>query len=65
VTAVAGEAPVYNHSAADFTRFFGPLELVPPGAVDARRRRPGWEGSLNLKKREGYVLAAVARVAAR
>jgi hypothetical protein len=57
--------PVYNHSAADFTRFFGPLELIPPGAVDARRWRPGWEGDLNLKKREGYVLAAVARVAAR
>ncbi|HEY3879963.1 MAG TPA: SAM-dependent methyltransferase [Trebonia sp.] len=57
-------APVYNHSAADFARFFGPLELVPPGAVDARRWQPDWEGSVALKKREGYVLAAVARVAA-
>jgi S-adenosyl methyltransferase len=55
-------APVYNHSAEDFARFFGPLELVPPGAVDARQWQPGWESTLPLGKREGHVLAAVARV---
>lgn len=30
-------APVYNHSAAEFASFFGPLEIVPPGVVDARQ----------------------------
>ena len=55
-------APVYNHSREDFAAFFGPLELVPPGAVDARQWRPGWETAANLKKRDGHVLAAVARV---
>jgi O-methyltransferase involved in polyketide biosynthesis len=32
-------APVYNHSAAEFTSFFGPLEILPPGVVDARQWR--------------------------
>jgi O-methyltransferase involved in polyketide biosynthesis len=54
---------VYNHSPADFATFTGPLELVPPGAVDARQWRPGWEEAASLRKREGHVMAAVARVA--
>jgi O-methyltransferase involved in polyketide biosynthesis len=55
-------APVYNHSAGDFARFFGPLDLLPPGAVDARQWHPEWEGAADLPKRDGHVLAAVAQV---
>jgi O-methyltransferase involved in polyketide biosynthesis len=54
-------ASVYNHTPEDFASFFGPLELVPPGAVDARQWHPDWPGAADLKKREGHVLAAVAR----
>ena len=55
-------ASVYNHSVPDFAGFFGPLDLVPPGVVDARKWQPAWEEPVNLPKREGYVLAGVARV---
>lgn len=55
-------APVYNHTFDDFVSFFGALELVPPGAVDARQWHPDWPGADELAKREGQVLAAVARV---
>jgi hypothetical protein len=55
-------APVYTHSAEDFARFFGPLELIPPGAGDARQWQPGWEGPVTQGKREGHLLAAVASV---
>jgi hypothetical protein len=54
-------APVYNHSPEDFAGFLGALELVPPGAVDARRWHPDWAGAADLKQRDGHVLAAVAR----
>ena len=53
---------VHNHSAQDFAGFFGPLDLVPPGVVDARKWQPDWEEPVSVKKREGYVLAGVARV---
>jgi hypothetical protein len=53
---------VYNHSVPDFAGFFGPLDLVPPGVVDARTWQPAWEEPVSLPKREGYVLAGVARV---
>jgi len=56
-------ASVYNHSVPDFAGFFGPLDLVPPGVVDARTWQPAWEEPVSLPKREGYVLAGVARVA--
>ena len=55
-------AQVYNHTSADFASFFGDLPLVPPGAVDARQWRPSWEGAVDLKKREGHVMAGVAEV---
>jgi O-methyltransferase involved in polyketide biosynthesis len=54
-------ARVYNHSPEEFATFFGPLELVPPGAVDARQWRPGWEDAISLRKREGHVMAGVAK----
>lgn len=52
---------VYNHSVPDFAGFFGPMDLVPPGVVDARKWQPAWEEPVSLPKREGYVLAGVAR----
>jgi O-methyltransferase involved in polyketide biosynthesis len=55
-------ARVYNHSAAEFTSFFGSLELVPPGVVDSREWRPDWEQPVHLPRRVGQVLAGVARV---
>jgi O-methyltransferase involved in polyketide biosynthesis len=57
----AGAAQAYNHSVADFTSFFGPLTLVPPGVVDAR----GWPGGDRdepLPDRPGQALVGVARV---
>jgi O-methyltransferase involved in polyketide biosynthesis len=53
-------APVYSHPMADIAGFFGGLELVPPGIVDAREWRPGWEPA-NLPARGSYVVAGVAR----
>ena len=55
-------AAVYNHSPQDLAGFVGPLELVPPGVVDARQWRPSWEEPAVLPPRAGYVMAAVARV---
>jgi hypothetical protein len=54
--------PVYNHSAADFARFLGQLELVPPGIVDARRWHPALGEPAAPPPRNAYMLAAVARV---
>jgi len=53
-----GATRVYNHSVADFASFFGPLELVPPGVVDAR----DWEKPSHLPPREGQTIVGVARV---
>jgi O-methyltransferase involved in polyketide biosynthesis len=57
----AGAARVYNHPVAEFTSFFGSLELVPPGVVDAREWRPDWEQPVHLPPREGQVIVGVAR----
>ena len=54
-------AQVYNHSPEDFASFFGPLELVPPSAVDARQWHPDRKDAADFEKRDGYVLAAAAR----
>ena len=58
----AGATRVYNHSVPEFASFFGPLELVPPGVVDAREWRPDWEQAVHLPPRDGQVIAGVARV---
>jgi O-methyltransferase involved in polyketide biosynthesis len=58
----SGVTQVHNHSVADFASFFGPLELVPPGVVDAREWRPGWEQAVHLPPREGQAIVGVARV---
>jgi O-methyltransferase involved in polyketide biosynthesis len=58
----SGAAQVYNHSVPEFAGFFGSLELVPPGVVDAREWRPDWEQPVHLPPREGQVIVGVARV---
>jgi S-adenosyl methyltransferase len=58
----SGGIQVYNHSVADFTRFFGPLPLVPPGIVDARLWPPHGEMAGPLPPRPGQSLVGVARV---
>jgi O-methyltransferase involved in polyketide biosynthesis len=57
-----GAARAYNHPVADFASFFGPLELMPPGVVDARQWRPGWEQAIALPSRDGQTIVGVARV---
>ncbi len=58
----SGAIRVYNHSVADFTSFFGDLELVPPGVVDSREWHPEWDKPVHLPPREGQVIVGVARV---
>jgi len=58
----AGAVRVYNHSVPEFASFFGPLELVPPGVVDAREWRPDWEQPVHLPPRDGQVIVGVTRV---
>jgi O-methyltransferase involved in polyketide biosynthesis len=54
-------APVYNHSVADFTSFFGSLEVLPPGVVDARKWHV-WTGAGHLPPRDQYAIVGVARI---
>jgi O-methyltransferase involved in polyketide biosynthesis len=58
----SGTAQAYNHSVAEFTSFFGPLTLVPPGVVDARQWHPDGGRSHPLSSRPGQALVGVARV---
>jgi len=58
----ANAVPVYNHSVAEFTSFFGPLTLVPPGVVDARVWHPDLEQTEPLEPRPGQSLVGAARV---
>jgi O-methyltransferase involved in polyketide biosynthesis len=58
----AGATRVHNHSVAEFASFFGDLDLVPPGVVDARAWRPGWEDPVQLAPRDGQVIVGVGRV---
>ena len=58
----SGGTQVYNHSVPEFTSFFGSLELVPPGVVDAREWRPDWEQPVHLPPRDGQAIVGVARV---
>lgn len=53
-------APVYSHSVPEIASFFGTLELVLPGVVDARQWHPGWEFP-NLPPRDSQVVVGVAR----
>jgi O-methyltransferase involved in polyketide biosynthesis len=58
----SGGTQVYNHSVPEFASFFGSLELVPPGVVDAREWRPDWEQPVRFPPREGQVIVGVARI---
>jgi O-methyltransferase involved in polyketide biosynthesis len=58
----AGAAQAYNHSAAEFASFFGPLTLVSPGVADAREWHPDGGQSPPLAARAGQTLVGVARV---
>jgi O-methyltransferase involved in polyketide biosynthesis len=58
----SGGVQAYNHSVADFTRFFGPLPLVEPGITDARLWHPAQELTAPLPPRPGQSLVGVARV---
>jgi O-methyltransferase involved in polyketide biosynthesis len=53
-------ASLYMHSLAEVTGFFGPLELVPPGVVDARQWHQDRE-PVELPPRAGFVFTGVAR----
>lgn len=54
-------AQVYNHSVAEFTSFFGPLEVLPPGVVDARQWQTRRDAA-HLSRRGEYAIAGVARI---
>jgi O-methyltransferase involved in polyketide biosynthesis len=56
----AKAAPVYSHPVAEIASFFGPLELVPPGLVDARQWHPGWELP-DPPPRTSHVIVGVGR----
>jgi O-methyltransferase involved in polyketide biosynthesis len=57
-----GPAPIYQHSAADFESFFGALEILPPGAGDARRWRPGWDKVPDPPERDCVMIVGIARI---
>jgi hypothetical protein len=57
-----GFATMYNHTSAEFSSFFGDLEIIQPGLGDARRIRPGWSDLVPAPKRPDRVLAGIARV---
>ena len=57
-----GAAQAYNHSVAEFTGFFGPLTLMPPGVIDAREWHPDDDQPVPPPPRPGQALVGVARV---
>jgi O-methyltransferase involved in polyketide biosynthesis len=57
-----GPAKLYQHSAADFATFFGPLEMVPPGVGDARAVRPGRATVRTPPERDSVMIVGIARV---
>jgi O-methyltransferase involved in polyketide biosynthesis len=56
----AKAAPVYSHPLPVIASFFSPLELVPPGLVQACQWRPGRQAP-KLPSRDSYVVVGVAR----
>jgi O-methyltransferase involved in polyketide biosynthesis len=53
-------ASLYMHTLEEVTGFFGPLELVPPGVVDARQWHQDRELA-GLPPRAGFVFSGIAR----
>lgn len=58
----SGGTRVRNHSVPEFTSFFGSLELVHPGVVDARAWDPDRPEVQRFPPRDGQVIVGVARV---
>jgi hypothetical protein len=61
---LAGEytaAEWYNHTAADVASFFVGLDMVGPGVGEAHTWRP-WQPEPVFRRRDGHVLAGVARL---
>jgi len=52
-------ADAYNHSPEQIRGFFGDLDLISPGLVDAARWRPGWAPP-QQPRRKAIMLAGVA-----
>lgn len=53
-------AQIYSHPLPEIESFFGSLELVPPGLVEARKWHPGWQLP-EMPLRHSGVIAGVAR----
>lgn len=58
-----GPTKLYQHDAADFASFFGPLELVAPGIGDGRTVRPGWAKAPVPPERDATIIVGIASVA--
>jgi SAM-dependent methyltransferase len=56
----SGVTQVHNHSEAEVASFFGAMQPVPPGVVEARLWRPGWEVP-SLPPKPNRMLVGVAR----
>ena len=52
--------PFVSHSREDVKSFFAGQELVGPGVTEAKTWRP-WQPGPVLRRRDGHVLAGVAR----
>jgi hypothetical protein len=57
-----GPTKLYQHDAADFESFFGPLELMEPGVGDGRTIRPGWAEVPAAPERDCTIIVGIARV---
>jgi O-methyltransferase involved in polyketide biosynthesis len=53
---------IYNHSVAEIASFFGPLDLVPPGLVDARQWHPDHPETEPLPSSDGQIIVGMAQV---
>jgi SAM-dependent methyltransferase len=59
----SGVAQVHNHDESNVAAFLSGLDVVPPGLVEARLWRPGWELP-RLPLRASKMIVGVARKAA-
>ncbi|MGH3264004.1 MAG: SAM-dependent methyltransferase, partial [Trebonia sp.] len=56
----SGITQVHQHNESDVAGFLGALEVMPPGVVEARQWRPGWELP-SLPPRASKMIVGVAR----
>ena len=57
-----GPTKLYQHGAAEFASFFGPLDLVEPGIGDGRTVRPGWGKAPVPQVRDCTIIVGIASV---